>query len=178
MTPEQREKKRARVVKARALPPLDERAAARFFEKIDVRGRDECWLWEAGVFSQGYGAFQVCGQTYKAHRIAFALGHGVDPVDFDVDHKCHELRCCNPGHLRLATNKQNGENRRGAPRNSKSGFRGVNWFARDRKWAARVKHHGRVVFLGYFTDLAEAEAAVVAKRLELFTHNLVDRKAS
>jgi hypothetical protein len=38
-----------------------------------------------------------------------------------------------------------------------------------------VGHQNGCIFVGYFLDLAEAEAAVIAKRNELFTHNDRDR---
>jgi hypothetical protein len=45
-----------------------------------------------------------------------------------------------------------------------------------RKWVARVGHDGRSFYLGAFESLEDAEAAVIAKRLELHTHNELDRQ--
>lgn len=78
----------------------------------------------------------------------------------------------NPEHVRLATHKQNAENR--TYQHGKSGVRGV--WQRDGKWRARVRHNGNSYSLGTFDDLAAAERAVVAKRNELFTHNDEDRR--
>lgn len=33
-------------------------------------------------------------------------------------------------------------------------------------------------YCGMFEDIKDAETAVIAKRLELFTHNLVDRRTA
>lgn len=44
-----------------------------------------------------------------------------------------------------------------------------------RKWAGQVTHDGKAYWVGVFEDILEAEAAVIAKRLELFTYNELDR---
>jgi hypothetical protein len=44
----------------------------------------------------------------------------------------------------------------------------VSWHKQRRAWRAKVTHHGRSVHVGYFDDLAAADAAVKAKRLQLF----------
>lgn len=95
-----------------------------------------------------------------------------------VDHTCHVRRCVNPKHLRLATHKQNLENHNGANCNSKSGVRGVHWEPKRKKWIAQVRHNGSKLYLGGFTDMSDAESAVVAKRQELHTYNLKDREAN
>lgn len=95
-----------------------------------------------------------------------------------IDHMCRVPACVNPAHLRAVTNKQNTENHNGtAYCTSKSGIRGVSWHSRDKRWAARVRHEGKLIVVGYFSNTEDAEAAVVAKRNELFTHNDADRAA-
>lgn len=94
-----------------------------------------------------------------------------------VDHACMVRECVNPNHLRLATVKQNNENLPGARSSSRSGIRGVFQHANGR-WYAYVIHDRRRIHLGGFDEALEAEAAAIAKRKELFTHNTLDRKAS
>ena len=67
------------------------------------------------------------------------------------------------------------ENLGGAHRDSASGIRGVHWNKHAKKWAAQVGHNYKIIRLGYFNDITEAEKAVVAKRLELHTHNETDK---
>jgi hypothetical protein len=50
---------------------------------------------------------------------------------------------------------------------SPSGVRGVHWNKSCGKWQAIVKHKGKVYYLGLFTNITEAEDAVVTKRNEL-----------
>jgi hypothetical protein len=93
-----------------------------------------------------------------------------------VDHICHTLACVRPSHLRVCTHKQNSENRSGAQRdNTTSGIRGVSLAKGAKKWTACIRHHGDLIIVGRYSDLAEAEAAVIAKRNEVFTHNDTDR---
>lgn len=114
-----------------------------------------------------------------AHRYAYEQTVGPIPDMLMIDHQYPAClkRCVTPDHLRLATRKQNEENRAGAQINSKSGVRGVCWHKKAGKWVAKIKHNGEQHYLGLFVDLAEAERVVVAKRNELFTHNELDRSA-
>jgi len=112
-----------------------------------------------------------------AHRISYELANGPIPDGMQVDHICLNPACVKPEHLRLATQKQNNEHRAGLPITNTSGVRGVSRGWRG-KWRASVGHYGGRHYLGHFATMQEAEAAVIAKRLELFTHNDLDRKAS
>lgn len=144
----------------------------RFWEKIDKSGA--CWLWTASVDTHGYGQFGVDRKTVLAHRYSYQLAFG-DPIPREIDHVCHNRRCVNPGHLRSVTRKQNIENISGARSDSKSGIRGV-WLVKGR-WRAQVNHDGRRYHIGYFTSIEDAEKAVIAARIKLFTHNEIDRVA-
>lgn len=123
----------------------------------------------------GYGRFYLGNGLVVAHVVAYVLEVGDIPKGMEVDHRCRNKRCCNPSHLRLATHKQNGENQAGPQRNNKSGVRGVCWEKDSNRWRATVHHNGRQRSVGRFTELADAEAAVVAARNSLHTHNDPDR---
>ncbi len=81
----------------------------RFWEKVDKRGADECWLWKAGHNGR-YGVLGLGrrgeGQEY-AHRISWRLGHGAPAGDMDVCHTCDVTMCVNPAHLFLGTRSDN-----------------------------------------------------------------------
>lgn len=144
--------------------------AEKFWCRVDKSG--ECWVWTGCKTSKGYGQVRLDGRNLYAHRVAITLA-GVDPTGMQVDHICRNASCVRPEHLRLATPKQNSENLSGPYANSKSGVRGVWWDKRAKSWQAGVGHHG-VQHRRRFKDLAEAERWVIAKRLELFTHNETD----
>lgn len=165
----------------------------RFFAKIDKHGPvhptlGPCWVWTAGT-SSGYGIFCVGrsdrldrhgkrqAELTAAHRFSWELHHGTIPAGIKVDHRCHRRDCCNPDHLRLVTDKQNHENRSGAPCTSQSGIRGVRRVESGR-WAASLTHYGRSIHVGTFDTVEQADDAVRLKRLEVFTHNDIDRQGA
>lgn len=155
----------------------------RFWTKVSFDGptaphmSSPCWLWLAGKNPAGYGQFGIASGSKLAHRIAFELATGEKLGVQVVDHICHVAACVRPDHLRPCTRKQNAENVRGARRNSSSGVLGVSWDKQYRRWAARVHHNGKRVRVGYFDTIEEAGEAARLKRLELFTHNDIDRMA-
>lgn len=144
----------------------------RFWPKVDKRGPDDCWLW-LGSTARGYGTFRVGSAVEGAHRYSHQLHGGSLTKGMHVDHRCHEPLCVNPNHLRLVTPKQNGENRKGAQRNTVSGTRGVFWHKVRRKWQVTVAG----VYVGVFPEYEIHVAGYYArnKRNELYTHNDRDR---
>lgn len=148
----------------------------RFWPKVNKT--ESCWLWIGAVNNAGYGKISVNGKLEMAHRASYAMAVGPIPAGMFVDHMCHVPACVNPAHLRLATSKQNMENRSGPQSNSATGIRGVFWIASAKKWRAQVRHNGKNHICGHYTNVADAESAVIAKRNELFTHNLDRRTAA
>lgn len=148
----------------------------RFWSRVNFLTTDGCWVWiGAGAKGGqgGYGQFTLNRKTVVAHRLSYKWLVG--PIDgVMLDHKCRNTLCVRPDHLRPATPKQNGENR-GLDRNNKSGVRGVRWKKYQQCWGATVVHNGVLIKVGLFKDIRDAEAVVVAKRLELYTHNELDK---
>ena len=154
---------------------LTERQLANFWAKIDKT--ETCWNWTAGT-SHGYGVFHVGRKARPAHRVSYQIHVGAIQEGRQLDHICHNRPCVNPAHLRPVTAKQNCENAGGAQRNSKSGVRGVTWDNSRLKWRASICHDWKQMNLGCYKTIEEAERVVVAKRLELFTHSDMDKRAS
>ena len=148
----------------------------RFWAKVDRSG--DCWEWTRTLVN-GYGVFSIGTKRHLAHRVSYEWEYGEIPTDRQLDHICVNHPCVRPEHLRVVTKKQQQEHMPGARGNSKSGVRGVYWHGgpggRYPAWVAKVTHDKKQHFVGRFKTLEEAEAAVIAKRLELFTHNDVDR---
>jgi len=135
-----------------------------------------CWGWNGSADGAGYWKYRLQGKSRRVHRIAFELTHGAIPDGMVIDHICHNRSCTNPQHLRLATRKQNAENLGTVRANNKSGVRGVRLHKPSGKWRAVVMHNRKTYQVGYFHEIADVEAAVIAMRNELFTHNTLDRK--
>ena len=146
----------------------------RFFEK--VKKTDTCWEWTAYRDECGYGRFKVDGVTRPAHRVSYQMKNGPIGDGLLIDHICHNPPCVNPDHLRSVTQKQNLEHQVSAMRTSKTGVRGVFYYPSRGNYVGSVRHQKKLHHVGYFATIAEAEAAVIAKRNELFTHNDADRK--
>lgn len=82
---------------------------------VAVGEPDACWPWKLSVGSHGYGqvgwslgpgAIPPIAMT-TAHRVVWMRAFGPIPDDLTVDHRCHNLICCNPAHLRLLLNPDN-----------------------------------------------------------------------
>lgn len=89
------------------------------------------------------------------------------PPGVEVDHINGNGLDCRRSNLRLATASQNKANV-ALRRDSKSGFKGVSFDARDRKWCARIQVAGRKIGLGRFTDPVSAARAYDAGALRYF----------
>jgi hypothetical protein len=149
-------------------------AEQRLWADVDKTG--DCWLWTGYTTDKGYGLISVEGRTVMAHRFAYELLVGPIPDGYDLDHRrtCPK-RCVRPTHLRPATRSQNVQNHTGNTR-ATSGVRGVSWSRREGKFQARAALNGREYSGGYYATVGEAEAAAVALRNRLHTHNDVDRE--
>jgi hypothetical protein len=86
----------------------------RFMSKVNKT--ETCWLWTAGCFQSGYGAFQVgsrsVGKVSTAHRYSYELHKGKIPDGKLVRHTCDNRKCVNPDHLILGTNTDNMRDKR------------------------------------------------------------------
>jgi len=150
----------------------------RFWARVDKTAT--CWLWTGAKRHEQYGYLRVYVDGKRlstgAHRVAYELLVGEIPNGALIDHLCHVTACVNPAHLRVATAKQNQEHRKGAQANSGTGVRGVSWHRGAGKWEAQVTHNQRKKYLGLFTSVEDATAAVTAYRNEVFTRNDKDRR--
>lgn len=78
-----------------------------FWNKINIKNNDDCWIWLGGLFKTGYGAFHINYKTVLAHRYSYELTYGKILNGMLVLHKCDNKKCCNPKHLFLGTQKDN-----------------------------------------------------------------------
>lgn len=80
----------------------------RFWEKVSIKSKDECWEWMASKHRQGYGQFFVDDRIEVSHRMAWMLYYeDTIPGGKCIMHTCDNTGCCNPHHLQLGVQKQN-----------------------------------------------------------------------
>lgn len=79
----------------------------RFWAKVDRRGDQECWEWQAYIEPRGYGRFRGGGRRQLAHRYAYELLVGPIPDGLHIDHLCRNRRCVNPAHMEPVTMREN-----------------------------------------------------------------------
>lgn len=96
----------------------------RFWSKVEMGAPHECWEWQAGTQSDGYGSFQHGDATTTAHRVAYELTHG--PPEDLVLHHCDNRTCVNPAHLYDGTHSDNAQDRSNRNRRDIAGERNPN----------------------------------------------------
>ncbi len=72
-------------------------------DKVDTSG--DCWEWTGSKFVSGYGRIKMNGETYRAHRLVYALYYGEMPTL--VRHTCDNRGCVRPSHLQEGSNLSN-----------------------------------------------------------------------
>jgi hypothetical protein len=72
-----------------------------------VQKTDACWLWNGPIGRAGYGYFSLHSRHIGAHRLSYALVHGLAPASLFVCHHCDTPLCVNPAHLFVGNNKDN-----------------------------------------------------------------------
>lgn len=94
------------------------------------------------------------------------------PDNMEVDHFDHDTLNNTDKNLRVITNYQNMQNRRGAASHSKSGIRGVSWCKHKQRWKAVIGLNQRIKHIGYFTEIAEAEGAIIEARKKYMPYSV------
>ena len=82
-----------------SIEDFDDYSKTRFWNKVDVKGPNECWEWRACKKASGYGEFSVKGRCRGSHRVSYVLNGGKLLQDTVVCHACDNPGCCNPNHL-------------------------------------------------------------------------------
>lgn len=144
----------------------------RAYVVVDVGDADwlNRWRWKLDV--NGYavrsGWKEGTRGTFRLQREIF----GLSPSDtVQVDHRNRDRLDCRRANLRVLPAGGNDHNR-SSYKGSSSGYRGVTWDKRARKWRAQVKSKGQNHHLGLF-DLEEEAAKVAAEaRIRLLAYSL------
>jgi hypothetical protein len=89
---------------------MTEEEAQRFEDKVERGSGDDCDLWVAGKFLDGYGRFKLRGKSKRAHIVSWQNANGrlANPSrSMVIAHICETESCVKPSHLDEQTQQQN-----------------------------------------------------------------------
>lgn len=132
------------------------------FDKAnDIKGK-WCVIWNE--ITQSFyvqSATRTNGKktTISLHRLITGFIKGMH-----VDHINHDTLDNRRNNLRIISNSENQQNRKGATRSSTTGIRGVYWSKKSKKWKVQIKVNKVQIHIGYFNSIEEAEHAAIEAR--------------
>lgn len=91
----------------------------RFWTKVDIGSKNECWNWKSSAIRAGYGVLKINDKSESSHRISYILNYGEIPINLLVLHKCDNKICVNPNHLFLGNHQENMKDMRVKGRSAK-----------------------------------------------------------
>ena len=123
--------------------------------------------------THGYRVGSILGTNYLAHRIAWSLFWGSDPIG-EVDHINGDRADNSMGNLRDVDKKTNQRNA-GQRKDNQSGTTGVHWHKASGKWCAAICNKS----LGVFNSRQDAvEARLYAQETAGFHKNHGRKRAA
>ncbi len=111
------------------------------------------------LHKSGYIKISFKRKMYYVHRLAWLYHYGVWPKN-QIDHINgikSDNRVCN---LREATNTQNQYNTK-KPKNNTSGYKGISWMKREKRWRVRINLDKKEICGGYFSDIEKAKEKLI-----------------
>lgn len=112
-------------------------------------------------FNIGYAARSSSNRDLGVHYLMHRLIIGAKKGEF-VDHINGNKLDNRRSNLRLSSKSQNRCNTR-TPISNTSGYKGVSWHKRQKKWHAQVKMNGKNHHIGYYDDPEKAHQAYLEK---------------
>ena len=136
------------------------------FKRKEKNNRNQIIGEQLGSLTrEGYITLRIDNQRYYAHRVAYFLLTGEQPLS--VDHK-NGLRSDNrASNLRGASRCQNVYNAKKSSSNT-SGYKNIHWNKQSEKWDVKINANKRFYWGGCFSSLEDAAEA--CKRLRLKLH--------
>jgi hypothetical protein len=125
--------------------------------------------------SDGYIRIWIDYKPYSSHRLVWMYVYGELPKK-DLDHVNKVKDDNRIVNLRLATKQENKQNHSTPQSNNKSGYLGVSWNKRAKKWKAQIQMNGKVKYLGLFKYSKEAYEVYLKAKRELHTFWVEDQQ--
>jgi len=111
-----------------------------------------------GLVNTGYRRVMIHNKSYAVHRVIWEILKGPILDGYQIDHINHNRADNRIENLRLATNKQNNQNK-SVRKDSETKIKGVYWRQDTKKYRAKIKINGKENHLGYFDTSEEASIA-------------------
>lgn len=112
----------------------------------------------AGVVNgAGYEQIQIDGKRYLSHRLAWLYSYGEWPKGI-LDHVNRDRSDNRIENIREATRSENSVNAK-VRSNNRIGLKGVSFNKQRNKFMAKIKHNGKIHFLGLFNSAKQAHQA-------------------
>ena len=134
-----------------------------FIWVVSKNGRVKKGMCAGTKHCRGYRQICIDGKIYLSHRLAFLYETGEFPEE-QCDHINGDRSDNRFINLRVVSQSENQHNIGGIPRNNKSGFLGVSWCNRTRKWVSKIMINKYAKCLGYFESKKEAHFAYMAAK--------------
>lgn len=148
------------------------------FALVDDDDYEELSKYSWCCLKMGYAVRNIVITRGKQRMIYMHRAIMKTPEGMDVDHIDGNGLNNQKYNLRNCTHSENGANHKYEPYGI-SGFYGVGWSNKDRKWRARIEVGGRQITIGYFNDLVDAararDAFAISARGEFATLNFPDK---
>lgn len=131
------------------------------------------------------GKWSICGNTKKPYvrsrpRKGFYSENYIYlhrwltgcPKGMVVDHVNGNTLDNTRENMRIVTQSENTQNRRGPTLISTTGIRGVFWDKKGKKWKVLIQVNKKSLHIGYFENIHDAEIAAKEARSKYMTHSL------
>ncbi len=139
------------------------------FTWLVTRGKGLRGTIAGSAKEDGYVMIRIDRRRYRAHRLAWLHVTGEWPEE-EIDHVNRQRADNRFVNLRQATRSEQQQNVLLQSTN-KSGYRGVSWHERDKRWQAQIHANCKATSLGNFHTPEEAYAAYCAAAASMHTTN-------
>lgn len=124
-------------------------AKARIQTNSRYAGKQASTLWTCPRTGKQYFRLGVAGGFYFAHRVVYALHHGIDlSTDVEIDHEDGNGINNAVSNLRISTRNENNQNVKLTKTNT-SGIKGVSFHKASKMWVGTLGYNGKRYNLGY-----------------------------
>lgn len=141
------------------------------FAKVDDSNFDYLNQWKWHISAYGYATRTTySGHGHKTRKVIVIYMHRLIlnvQKGMEVDHINYNPLDNRRSNIRIVTRSQNMMNRK-LLKNNTSGFKGVSWNKRIRRWSVELTFNQKKIHIGHYQDIKIAAKKYDEKAKELF----------